>query len=77
MEVNRFCLELRSDTCEDLHVLSSPPLRPHLGQHSPAGVNGLWSPGQLRAGQGRAEQDTLPLEQTHTEQGEGLHWLSC
>lgn len=55
----------------------SPPLRPHLGQHSPAGVNRLWSPGQARGGQGRALQDTLPLEQTHTVQGEGLHWLSC
>ena len=53
-----------------------PPLRPHLGQHSPAGMNGLWSPGQVSAGQGRALQDTLPLEQTHTEQGWGLHWLS-
>lgn len=55
----------------------SPPLRPHLGQHSPAGVNGLWSPGQVRGGQGRALQDTLPLEQTHMVQGDGLHWLSC
>jgi len=55
----------------------SPPLRPHLGQHSPAGMNGLWSPKQVSWGQGRALQVALPLEQTHTEQGEGLHWLSC
>ncbi len=58
-------------------VVSSPPLRPHLGQHSPTGVNGVWSPGQVRGGQERALQDTLPLEHTHAVQGEGLHWESC
>lgn len=58
-------------------TLTSPPLRLHLGQHSPAGVNRLWSAGQLIGGQRAALQDTDPLEQTHTVQGEGLHWLSC
>lgn len=63
--------------CTACLIPPSPPLRPHLGQHSPAGLNGFWSPGQLRGGQGLTLQDTLPLEQTHTEQGEGFHWLSC
>lgn len=57
--------------------LPSPPPRPHLGQHSPAGANRLCPAGQLRGGQGRGPQATLPLEQMHSVQGEGLHWLSC
>lgn len=57
--------------------LPSPPARPHLGQHSPAGANRLCPAGQLRGGQGQGPQATLPLEQMHSVQGEGLHWLSC